>query len=316
MQIKVGVVMDPVDRINASEDSTVAMLLEMRRRGWDVFYIETKNIFLRDNKVFAIVNQLQVQEEQENWFKFLSTNVLSLDKLDVILMRKDPPFNLNYIYTTYLLEQAERFGVLVVNKPQSLRDANEKLFASWFSDCCPPTLVSSNADLHREFLAQHKKIVLKPLDSMGGDKVFYLQQGDFNINVILETMTQHATLPVMAQKFIPEIAAGDKRILMINGEPVPYALARIPVEGDFRGNIAIGGLVQGRELTERDRFICQQVGPVLREKGLLFVGIDVIGDYLTEINVTSPGCIRQLDEIYNLNISSQLMDVIREKLPQ
>jgi glutathione synthase len=314
MQIKVGVVMDPVDRINASEDSTVAMLLEIRRRGWDVFYIEAKNIFLRDNKVFAIVNQLQVQEDQENWFKFLSTNVLSLDKLDVILMRKDPPFNLNYIYTTYLLEQAERFGVLVVNKPQSLRDANEKLFASWFSDCCPPTLVSGNTDLHREFLAQHKKIVLKPLDNMGGEKVFYLQQDDFNINVILETITQHETLPVMAQKFIPEIAAGDKRILMINGEPVPYALARIPVEGDFRGNIAIGGLVQGQELTERDRFICQQVGPVLRKKGLLFVGIDVIGDYLTEINVTSPGCIRQLDDMYNLNISSQLMDVIREKL--
>jgi glutathione synthase len=314
MQIKVGVVMDPIDQINITKDSTFAMLLEMQRRKWDVFYIEANDIFSRDGKVFARTCKLQVQDDRNNWFKFSSMNILPLDEFGVILMRKDPPFNLNYIYTTYLLEQAERFNVLVVNKPQSLRDANEKLFTSWFAHCCPPTLVSSNADLHRDFLAQHQQIVLKPLDSMGGDKVFYLQQDDFNLNVILETITRHETLPVMAQKFIPEIAAGDKRILMINGEPVPYALVRIPVEGEFRGNIAVGGLVRGQELSERDLWICQQVGPVLREKGLLFVGLDVIGDYLTEINVTSPTCIRQLDEIYNLNISAQLMDVIESKL--
>lgn len=314
MKIKIGVVMDPIDRINVVEESTFAMLLETQRRAWDIFYIKAQNIFLCDGKVFAKMYKLQVQDNRDNWFEILSTNVLPLDELDVILMRKDPPFNLNYIYTTYLLEQAERFGVLVVNKPQSLRDANEKLFTNWFSDCCPPTLVSSDADLHRDFLAQHRKIVLKPLDSMGGDKVFYLQQGDFNTSVILEAMTQRETLPIMAQKFIPEIVTGDKRILIVNGEPVPYALARVPVEGEFRGNIAVGGLVKGQELSERDRWICQRVGPVLCEKGLLFVGIDVIGDYLTEINVTSPGCIRQLDEIYNLNISAQLMDVIESKL--
>ena len=314
MQIKVGVVMDPIEQINLAKDSTFAMLLEMQKRVWNIFYIEAENIFLRDGKVFANANSLQVQDSQDGWFKFLSNNILPLDELDVILMRKDPPFNLNYIYTTYLLEQAERLGVLVINKPQSLRDVNEKLFTSWFADCCPHTLVSSNADLHRDFLEQHKKVILKPLDSMGGDKVFFLQQDDFNVNVILETMTQHQTLPIMAQRFIPEIISGDKRIIMIDGEPIPYALARIPAAGELRGNIAVGGSVQGQELSERDRFICQQVGPVLRDKGLLFVGLDVIGDYLTEINVTSPTCIRQLDEIYNLNISSQFMDVIEAKL--
>jgi len=314
MQIKVGVVMDPIGAINVAKDSTFAMLLEMQRRDWQIYYIEQHNIFLRDGGVFAKGCQLQVVDKPQDWFECAAMQILPLSELNVIFMRKDPPFDLNYIYTTYLLEQAERHGVLVINKPQSLRDANEKLFTSWFANCCPPTLVSSNVVLHQEFLTQHQEIILKPLSGMGGESIFYLKQGDFNVNVTLEMLTKHETLPIMAQQFIPEIVKGDKRILMIDGEPVPYALVRIPATGEVRGNIAVGGLVQGQELNARDHWICQQVGPTLREKGLLFVGLDVIGNYLTEINVTSPTCIRQLDEIYNLNISAKLLDVVEKKL--
>jgi len=314
MQTKAGVVMDPIGAINVAKDSTYAMLLEMQQRDWQIYYITQHNIFLRDGEVFAKVCQLRVFDDPQNWFECAKTQILPLSELEVILMRKDPPFDLNYIYTTYLLEQAERHGVLVINKLQSLRDANEKLFTSWFANCCPPTLVSSNVALHQEFLNQHREIILKPLSGMGGESVFYLKQGDVNVNVTLEMLTQRETLPIMAQRFIPEVVQGDKRILMINGEPVPYALVRIPPTGEIRGNIAVGGSVEGRELTERDYWICRKLGPTLREKGLLFVGLDVIGDYLTEINVTSPTCIRQLDEIYNLNISAQLLDVIAKKL--
>lgn len=314
MKIRVGVVMDPIEGINVAKDSTFAMLLEMQRRGWGIFCMQQSDIFLQDGQVYAEIHELKVQDRIEDWFTILTTQTLPLHELDVILMRKDPPFNLNYIYTTYLLEQAERQDVLIVNKPQSLRDANEKLFTSWFANCCPPTLVSSNADLHKQFLQQHQEIILKPLDGMGGTQVFHVKQGDYNVNVILEMMTHFGTLPIMAQKFIPEIAAGDKRILMIYGEPVSYALARIPAAGEIRGNIAAGGSVQGRELSERDKWICAQVGPTLLNKGLVFVGLDVIGDYLTEINVTSPTCIRQFDKIYNLNISAQLMDNIETDL--
>jgi glutathione synthase len=312
MKIKLGVVMDPITKITVAKDSTFAMLLEAQKREWDIFYMEQADLFLQDGKAFAKTHRLKVKDDPEKWFQVLSSKTLPLSELDVILMRKDPPFNLNYIYTTYLLEQAESHDVLIVNKPQSLRDANEKLFTSWFPQCCPPTLVSSKAELFKKFLQDQKEIILKPLDGMGGANVFHLREGDFNVSVIVETLTQNETQPIMAQKFIPEIAAGDKRIILINGEPVPYALARIPAEGEIRGNIAAGGSVVGAELTDRDRWICQQVGPVLRSKGLLFVGLDVIGDYLTEINVTSPTCVRQLDALYGLNISGQLMDVIED----
>jgi glutathione synthase len=239
-----------------------------------------------------------------------------LSDLDIILMRKDPPFDMEYIYTTFLLERAEANGVLVVNKPQSLRDANEKMYTAWFPQCCPPTLVSRNAEQLRAFLQEQGDIILKPLDGMGGASIFRLQTGDPNTSVVIETLTQHQRRFIMAQQYIPEIIHGDKRILMINGEPVPYALARVPAQGETRGNLAAGGQGLGMELSERDYWICQQVGDTLRKKGLMFVGLDVIGDYLTEINVTSPTCIRELDAIYSLNISATLMDVIDDKLPR
>ena len=229
-------------------------------------------------------------------------------------MRKDPPFDIEYIYATYLLELAEANGVLVVNKPQSLRDANEKLFTAWFPQCMPACLVTRSESRFRKFLEQHNDIVIKPLGGMGGESVFRVQQNNPNIGVIFETLTRHGTLYAMAQKFIPEIVDGDKRILMVDGEPVPYALARIPQAGETRGNLAAGGTGVGMELSDRDRWICEQVAPTLKEKGLLFVGLDVIGDYLTEINVTSPTCIRELDSQYNINISALLMDVIEQKI--
>ena len=305
--------MDPIGSITVYKDSTFAMLLEAQTRGWDIYYMEQTELYLRDNRAMATMRRLQVQDNTEHWFQFGETITQQLSGLDVILMRKDPPFDMDYIYTTYLLELAEKAGTLVVNKPQSLRDANEKLFTAWFPQCTPESLVTADADLIRTFLAEHKDIILKPLDGMGGASIFRLRQGDENTNVITEVMTRHGRHLIMAQRYIPEIVDGDKRILIINGKPVDYALARVPEIGEHRGNLAAGGSGVGVALTERDRWICQQVGPVLQEKGLLFVGIDVIGDYLTEVNVTSPTCIRELDKIYDLNISAKLMDVIAEK---
>jgi glutathione synthase len=228
-------------------------------------------------------------------------------------MRKDPPFDMEYVYTTYLLERTQAGGVLVVNQPDSLRDANEKLFTAWFPQCTPPTLVTRQAAQIRAFLTEHGDIIVKPLGGMGGQSVFHLRQDDPNVNVVLETMTKRGTRFTMAQRFLPEIAQGDKRILMIDGEPVPYALARIPAPGDSRGNLAAGGRGEGRPLSERDRWICAQVGPTLRARGLVFVGLDVIGDYLTEINVTSPTCIRELDALYDLNIAAQVLDAVERR---
>ncbi|HNK33765.1 MAG TPA: glutathione synthase, partial [Plasticicumulans sp.] len=232
---------------------------------------------------------------------------LPLAELDVLLMRKDPPFDLEYIYTTYLLERAEAEGVRVVNRPQSLRDANEKLFTAWFPQCCPPTLATRDMARLRGFVAEHGDAILKPLDGMGGAGIFRVRAGDANLNVIVETLTERGRRTALAQRFIPEISAGDKRILMIDGEPVPYALARIPAEGETRGNLAAGGRGVGQPLSERDRWICAQVGPELRRRGLVFVGLDVIGDWLTEINVTSPTCARELDAQFGLDIGADLM---------
>jgi len=309
-----GVVMDPIQSINIKKDSTFAMLLEAQARGWTVRYMEQGDLFLRDGETFARHRALRVFDDASPWFELGQERTEPLSALDVVLMRKDPPFDMEYVYTTYLLERAEDAGALVVNKPRSLRDANEKLFTAWFPQCTPPTLVTREAERLRHFLAEHGDIILKPLGGMGGASVFRLRTGDPNINVVVETLTADETRFAMAQRFIPEIAQGDKRILLVDGEPVPYALARIPAPGETRGNLAAGGTGVGVPLSERDRWICGQVGPRLREQGLLFVGLDVIGDYLTEINVTSPTCIRELDRLYGLNISARLLDVISARL--
>lgn len=309
-----GILMDPIADINIKKDSSFAMLLAAQARGWALFYMEATDIYLHDGIVSAKIRPLSVQDGVDDYYQLGDAIEQPLSSLNVILMRKDPPFDMEYIYATYLLEQAEAAGTLIVNKPQSLRDANEKLFAAWFPQCCPPTLVTSNADRIRDFQQHHHDIILKPLDGMGGASIFRLASGDPNTNVVIETMTNHGETTIMAQRFIPEISEGDKRILMINGEPIPYALARIPAQGETRGNLAAGGRAEGVELSERDRWICQQVGDTLRRKGLLFVGLDVIGDYLTEINVTSPTCIRELDALYGIDIAGQLMESIDQHL--
>jgi len=290
------------------------MLLAAQARGWTLWYMELSDLFLRDGVAYAQMRPVQVIDNKTDWFHLGEITIQPLHSLNVILMRKDPPFNIEYIMATYLLEHAEKLGTLVVNKPQSLRDANEKLYTTWFPQCCVATLVTRRIAQLREFLTIQQNIVLKPLDSMGGDSIFRVQHGDLNTSVIFETMTQHEQKYVMAQQFIPEIAQGDKRILLIAGEPIPYALARIPQLGELRGNLAAGGRGEGVALTERDYWICEQVGATLRDKGLLFVGLDVIGDYLTEINVTSPTCIRELDQLFGLNIADKLLDEIANRL--
>ena len=314
MAIKLGVVMDPIGDINFHKDSTLAMLLAAGKRGWELYYMEQGDLYLQDNRCLAKLARLHVRADETDWFSLSDRHTTPLDELDVVLMRKDPPVDMEFLYTTFLLERAEAHGALVINKPAAIRNANEKLYTAWFSQCCAPARVSRDMQVLKEFLAEHNDIIVKPLDGMGGASVFRIQQNDPNANVILETITANGTTSAMAQRFIPEITAGDKRILMINGEPFPHALARIPASGETRGNLAAGGRGEGVDLSERDHWICEQVGPALREQGLLFVGLDVIGDYLTEINVTSPTCIRELDKLYNADIAGQLIDVINTKL--
>ncbi|MGH8435242.1 MAG: glutathione synthase [Pseudomonas sp.] len=316
MSIRLGIVMDPIARISFKKDSSLAMLLAAQARGWSLFYMEQQDLYQIGGEARARMRPLKVFEDPQHWFEVDAESDLPLSDLDVILMRKDPPFDLEFVYSTYLLEQAERAGVLVVNRPQSLRDCNEKLFATQFPHCTPPTLVSRRADILREFAQEQRDIILKPLDGMGGSSIFRHREGDPNLSVILETLTAHGTQQIMAQGYLPAIKDGDKRILMIDGEPVPYCLARIPAAGETRGNLAAGGRGEARPLTERDRWIAAQVGPTLREKGLLFVGLDVIGEYLTEINVTSPTCIREIDNAFGTKIGEQLMDAIAKKLSQ
>ena len=308
--------MDPIEGLNFKKDSTLAMLLEAQSRGWSLFYMEQADLYMQHDIARAKVQSLKVFNNADNWYQLSETEDIALDSLDAILMRKDPPFDMNYIYSTYILEKAEEKGTLIINKAQSLRDANEKLFTNNFPQCMPPTLVSSQAEHITAFFNEHKDIILKPLDGMGGASVFRIKPGDSNLSVIIETLTEHGTKLTMAQRFIPEIKQGDKRILLINGKPVPYALARIPAKGETRANLAAGGEGVGIELTNRDRWICEQVAPVLKAKGLIFVGIDVIGDYLTEVNVTSPTCIRELDKQYNINISALLMDWIENQIKE
>ncbi|MGD8484583.1 MAG: glutathione synthase [Thioalkalispiraceae bacterium] len=314
MSIKLGVIMDPIGSIQFKKDTTLAMLLEAQQRGYELFYMQQADLFLQDEQVQASMSPLKVANDPENWFSLGEQQARELSELDIILMRKDPPFDMNYIFTTYLLELAEAKGTLVVNKPQSLRDANEKLYTAWFPECTVDTVVTSQAAQLRRFIDQQQDVILKPLDSMGGSSIFRVKQGDANTNVIIETLTRNQAKPIMAQRFIPEISEGDKRILLIDGEPVPYALARIPSATDHRANLAAGGTGKGIPLSERDRWICKQLAPTLKAKGLIFVGIDVIGDYLTEINVTSPTCVRELDQQFDLNISATLMDCLEQKI--
>ncbi len=314
MLIKLGMVMDSITNINIKKDTSFAMLLEAYARGWELHYMELNDLYMRNGRAFARTRTLKVQRDAQQWHEFITAQDIPLDELDVIMMRKDPPFDQEYIYATYLLERAESRGVYVVNKPQSLRDANEKLFTAWFSECCAETLVAREPSRIRHFLQEQGEIILKPLDGMGGISIFHCRHNDPNLSVILETMTQYNSRYVMAQKYLPEIKDGDKRILVINGEPIPFCLARIPAEGETRGNLAAGGRAEGRPLTDRDRWIANQVGPTLRDKGLVFVGLDVIGDKLTEINVTSPTCVQELDKQFGLNICGQLMDHIETTL--
>ena len=314
MTLKLGVVMDPIATITIKKDTTFAMLLAAQARNWELHYFEQADLYARGNEAFGRSRRLRVQDDKHGWYAFHGECELPLAELDVILMRKDPPFDMEYIYTTYLLELAEIAGTLVVNKPRSLRDANEKLFALHFPHCCPPTLVSRDPARFKAFLGEQQDIVVKPLDGMGGASVFRLAQDDPNTNVILETLTAHGRRLSMAQRYVPEVTAGDKRILLIDGDPVPYALARIPQAGETRANLAAGGRGEGIALNERDLWICAQVAPKLREMGLLFVGLDVIGDYLTEINVTSPTCARELDAQFGLDIGGELMTAIERQL--
>jgi glutathione synthase len=314
MHIKLGMVMDSIDHINIKKDTSFAMLLEAQVRGWELHYMELGDLFSRNGRSYARTRIISVQRQIDHWYDVISEQEIALDELDVILMRKDPPFDQEFLYATYLLERAESMGVYVVNKPQSLRDANEKLFTSWFPQCCPETLVTRNSARIRAFLAEHQEMILKPLDGMGGASIFYVHQHDSNLSVILETMTQHNSRYVMAQQYLPEIKAGDKRLLLVNGEPIPYCLARIPAQGESRGNLAAGGSAVGQPITEQERWIAEQVGPTLRQKGLVFVGLDIIGDKLTEINVTSPTCVQELDRQFGINICALLMDHIETTL--
>ncbi len=312
--LRVGMVMDPIEGITAKKDSSLAMLLECERRGAEIHYFLQDDLKMIAGMALGTSRILNVRDDHDDWFTFGSSQEIALGDLDVILMRKDPPFDMEYIYTSYILERAELAGALIINKPQALRDMNEKAYTAWFPDCAPLTMITRSMDEMRAFLKENKKIVVKPLDGMGGKSVFVVRSDDNNANVIFETLTDYGSRFAMAQIYIPEISAGDKRILLIDGEPVPYALARIPADDDNRGNLVMGAIGKGIPLSKRDLWICEQVGPVLKDKGVVFAGIDVIGDYMTEVNVTSPTGIRELDTLFDLNIAGTLFDAIEKRL--
>jgi len=306
--------MDPISKINIKKDSSFAMLIEAQSRNHELYYLEQSDLVLKKGLLFANASKLKVEQNENKWFELEPANMMPISEMDVLLMRKDPPFDMEFVYSTYMLELAQQSGVLIVNDPQSLRDCNEKLFTAQFPQCCTDMLVSSKESEFRAFLAEHKDIILKPLDGMGGSSIFRVKENDPNVGVIIETLTLMQTQTAMAQKFIPEITQGDKRILMVDGEAIPYCLARIPAKGETRGNLAAGGYGEARPLSERDHWIAKQIGPSLKEKGLIFVGIDVIGDYVTEINVTSPTCIKEIDAAYDTNIAGTLFDAIEKRL--
>ena len=313
-KLSVGVVMDPIESITPKKDSTLAMLLEAERRGAEIHYMLQHDLDLISGEARARSRPLHVQDDLDNWFETGGEQDIGLGELDIILMRKDPPFDMEYVYTSYILERAEQAGSVVVNRPQALRDMNEKAYTAWFADCSPATLITRSMQEMKAFLEKHERVAVKPLDGMGGRSVFVVGQGDNNANVIFETLTDNGRRFAMAQEYIPEISEGDKRILLIDGAPVPHSLARIPPADDNRGNLVVGAVGEGRDLSEQDLRICAEVGPALRDQGVIFAGIDIIGDYLTEINVTSPTGIRELDNIFDLNIAGDLFDAIEKRL--
>ena len=312
--MKLAVLMDPIASVNYKKDSTLAMLWAAAKRGHELWYLEASDLSLQQGQTQARMAPLTVFENPEKWFELGEFVTQPLAKMDALLTRKDPPFDMNFIYATYLLERAEQAGLLVVNKPQSLRDCNEKLFATAFADCMVPTLVTSRAVDIRQFIAEHQDVIVKPLDGMGGTGIFRLQASGNNIGATLEVLTDNGSRPIMAQRYIPEIKDGDKRVLMIDGEPVPYVLARIPQGDEIRGNLAAGGRGEARPINEAEKRIAARVGPELKKRGLLFVGLDVIGEYLTEVNVTSPTCIREIDAAFNYGIADKLIAAIEQKL--
>jgi len=311
---RLGVVMDPIEKIHPKKDSTLAMLLAAQTRGWELIYLLQDGLTVKNGVAHGKGRSIRVAASLERWFEYQQEWHAELHELDALLMRKDPPFDMEFIYTTYILQLAEELGLLVVNRPASLRDMTEKAYTAWFPDCTPPNIISRSRTELLNFLAEHGRVVYKPLDGMGGRSIFVVSQGDINTNVVIETLTDNGRRFIVAQRYIPEISLGDKRILLIEGRPTAHALARIPAPGESRGNLVMGATGEGRELSERDRWICGRVGPVLAEKGVMFAGLDVIGDYLTEINVTSPTGIRELDKQYGTDIGDELIAAIEAKL--
>ncbi|PAJ74917.1 glutathione synthase [Pseudoalteromonas sp. NBT06-2] len=314
MSIKLGIVSDPISGFNIKKDTGFAMMVEAQNRGYEVYYMEIDDLYLRKGQAFATAAKAQLFEDENHWYELEEKQNIALANLDVILMRKDPPFDTEYIYATYILERAELTGTLIVNKPQSLRDANEKLFTAWFSEFTPDTLVTRNQQQIRSFLDEHGDIILKPLDGMGGASIFRVKKDDANLGVICETLTKHGKEFAMAQNYIPEIKQGDKRVLVVDGQVIPYCLARIPQNGETRGNLAVGGRGEARPLSESDLKIAQAIAPTLKEKGLIFVGLDIIGDKLTEINVTAPTCVKEIQAAYDISITGILFDAIERRI--
>lgn len=312
--IKLGVVMDPISQVKVAKDSSMAMMLEAQQRGYEIFYMEMKDLYLDQGECRANVQKIKVFDDADHWYELSDSQDIPLSELDVVLMRKDPPFDTEFVYATYMLERAEQAGTLIVNKPQSLRDCNEKLFTAWFSELTPRTLVTRSSEKIRQFHQELKDVIIKPLDGMGGASIFRIKANDANVGVIIETLTNHGQQYAMVQEYMPEIVDGDKRILIVNGEPMPYCLARIPAQGETRGNLAAGGSGVARPLSASDKLVAQAIAPELKKRGLYFVGLDVIGDKVTEINVTSPTCIREIEAAYPINISGKLMDAIEDKL--
>ena len=303
--------MDPIEAIKPAKDSTLAILLAAQARGCELFYAELKDLWLRDGIAFGRLAPLEVFDDPSVWFKRGPAKDSRLGDFDVVLMRKDPPFDTEYVYSTYILERAGLQGALVCNRPQGLRDMNEKVYTAWFPECCAPTLITRDMKDMADFLREHGKAVCKPLDGMGGKSIFVLEQGDKNRNVVFETLTGYGTRYAIVQRYLPEIVtAGDCRIILVDGEPVPFALQRMPSSDDNRGNLAAGATAESRPLNDRDRWLCAQIGPKLRAAGMLFVGLDVIGDYVTEINVTSPTGIRELNKKHPVDIGGRLIDAI------
>ena len=310
--MKLGVVMDPIETINFKKDSTLAMMIEAQRKGHEIIYITPDSLFIDSGISYASSNKMEVRNDPSDWFTKEEETIIELSELDSILMRQDPPFNSGYIYNTYVLEMAARQGVNIFNNPRSLRDCNEKVYATEFPQCCTKHLVTSRKDFLTDFVLENKDTVIKPLDGMGGASIFRVKANDPNLNVILETITDHFTEKVMIQEFIPEITEGDKRILIVDGKPMSASIARVPAEGELRGNLAAGASAVAKSLSDRDLWICEEVGPSLVEKGLLLVGLDIIGDYLTEINVTSPTCFKEYKDLCDIDVAEIFIKSVEE----